>query len=159
MCKWDSCGGRALWFRTTGHAISGSFFLTEKSLLNYWPWAHNSWTVKRSNLPLNCSKPSIFISGRFSTVVCYSNHVFATVIAVLSLFYLFIFAEYLKNHSKSQKNHKIENLILLYSTWVNLHSEHIIRYALVQSFCCSFRLIGFFWFIQFLDLLDHIYIF
>jgi hypothetical protein len=52
--------------------------------------------------------------------------------------FLFIFAESLKNHNKSQKNHKIENLILLDSTWVDLHSELITWYALVQSFCCSF---------------------
>jgi hypothetical protein len=49
-------------------------------------------------------------------------------------FFFFIYlAEYLKNHSKSQKNHKIENLILLDFTWVDLHSEHIISYALVQQ--------------------------
>jgi hypothetical protein len=42
-------------------------------------------------------------------------------------------AESLKNHSKSQKNHKMENLILLDSTWVDLHSEYIIWYALVQQ--------------------------
>ena len=32
----------------------------------------------------------------------------------------------LKNHSKSQKNHKIKNLIVLDSKWVDLHSEYII---------------------------------
>jgi hypothetical protein len=41
---------------------------------------------------------------------------FATVTVVLSLSFLFIFAESLKNHSKSQKNDKIENPILLDST-------------------------------------------
>jgi hypothetical protein len=45
----------------------------------------------------------------------------------------------LKNHSKSQKNQKIKNLILLDYTWVDLHSGHIIWYALVQYFCCGFR--------------------
>jgi hypothetical protein len=35
---------------------------------------------------------------------------------VLSFSFLFISAESLKNHSKLQKNHKIENLILLDST-------------------------------------------
>jgi hypothetical protein len=38
---------------------------------------------------------------------------FATVTAVLTFSFLFISAEFFKNHSKSQKNHKIENLILL----------------------------------------------
>jgi hypothetical protein len=52
---------------------------------------------------------------------------------------LLIFAESLKNHSKSQKNYKMENLILLDSTWVDLYNEHIIWSALVQNFCCSFR--------------------
>ena len=37
----------------------------------------------------------------------------------------------LKNHSKSQKNHKMENPIVLDSKWVDLHSEYIIWYALV----------------------------
>ena len=58
---------------------------------------------------------------------------------VLFFCFLFISVEYLKNHSKSQKNHKIENLILLDSTWVDLYSEHIIWYVLIQSFCCGFR--------------------
>ena len=37
----------------------------------------------------------------------------------------------LKNHRKSQKNHKMENSIVLDSKWVDLHSEHIIWYPLV----------------------------
>ena len=45
----------------------------------------------------------------------------------------------LKNHSKSQKNYKIENLIVLYFKWVDLHSEYIIWYVLVYIFCYSFR--------------------
>ena len=40
----------------------------------------------------------------------------------------------LKNNSKSQKNHKIENPIVLDSKWVDLHNEHIIWYALVHFF-------------------------
>jgi hypothetical protein len=43
------------------------------------------------------------------TVDCYSD-------SVLSFSLLFISAESLKNHSKSQKNRKMENLILLDST-------------------------------------------
>ena len=50
----------------------------------------------------------------------------------------------LKNHSKSQKNHKMENPIVLDSKWVDLHNEHIIWYALVYYFCCSFRSMLFF---------------
>jgi hypothetical protein len=76
--------------------------------------------------------------------IYYSNHGFARYplvcynTGVLSFPFLFISVESLKNHSKSQKNHKMENLILLDSTWVDLHSEHIIWYALVQSCCCRF---------------------
>ena len=39
-----------------------------------------------------------------------------------------------KNHSKSQKNHKMKNSIVLDSKWVDLHSEYIIWYALVHFF-------------------------
>jgi hypothetical protein len=44
----------------------------------------------------------------------------------VAVLFLFIFAEYLKNHSKSQKNHKIENLIFVglhmsKSNFVGLH--------------------------------------
>jgi len=44
------------------------------------------------------------------------NGDFATVMIVLSFSFLIILAESLKNHNKSQKNHKIDNLILLHST-------------------------------------------
>jgi hypothetical protein len=54
--------------------------------------------------------------SRFGQRFCYSNYGFAAVTAVLTFLFLFISAESLKNHSKSQKNHKIENLILLDST-------------------------------------------
>ena len=39
-----------------------------------------------------------------------------------------------KNHSKSQKNHKMKNPIVLDSKWVDLHIEYIIWYALVHFF-------------------------
>ena len=45
-----------------------------------------------------------------------------------------ILVEYLKNHSKLYKNHKIENQILLDSTLLDLCSEYIISYILVQMF-------------------------
>ena len=46
----------------------------------------------------------------------------------------------LKNHSKSQKNHKIKNLIVLDSKWVDLHSEYIIWYDLVYFFVVALDL-------------------
>jgi len=57
---------------------------------------------------------------------CYKGFVFFS--------FLFISTKYLKNHSKLQENHKIENLILLDSTWAYLHSKYIIWYTLVQMF-------------------------
>jgi hypothetical protein len=41
---------------------------------------------------------------------------YATVNGVFAFFFLFISAESLKNHSKSPKNYKMENPILLHST-------------------------------------------
>jgi hypothetical protein len=72
-------------------------------------------------------KPSVLHPELFKTVqitpwsgfgrrICYNNNDFATVTVVLTFLFLFISVESLKNHSKSQKNHKIENLILLDST-------------------------------------------
>ena len=57
--------------------------------------------------------------------------------------FMFILTEFWKNHSKTQKNHKIENLIWLDSIWVDIRSEHIIWYTLVQIFCNIFRYILF----------------
>jgi hypothetical protein len=67
-----------------------------------WGGLFNPQTMKRSNLPPKLSKTVYFIPWdsfirRFATVTIAS----ATV------------AESLKNHSKSQKNHKMKNLILL----------------------------------------------
>jgi hypothetical protein len=69
----------------------------------------------------------------YNAVSCCSNGCF-----VFFLFYLFLLNlwKIIVNH---RKNHKNGNSILLDSTWVDLHSEHIIWYALVQSFCCNFR--------------------
>ena len=64
--------------------------------------------------------------------------------AVLSFYFLFILVESLKNDSKSQKNHKIENIIFLDSTWVDLHTKYIIWYTFVQSFYCNFRYMFFY---------------
>jgi hypothetical protein len=98
------------------------------------------WNFFRCVIPvhglLKCVIPVHGIHGRrFTTVnggmlrltvVCYS---------IRFLSFLIYFVWIFKNHSKSQKNHKMEKSILLYSTWVDLHSEYIIWYALVQSFC------------------------
>ena len=40
-----------------------------------------------------------------------------------------------KIHNKSNKNHKMVNLVLLNSTQIELHCEHIKSYALVQNNC------------------------
>ena len=82
--------------------------------LNYETVWFTPWTFQN-----RLFYPQAVFSGGFATVTagCYS---------VRSFVFFFIFAESLKNHSKSQKNHKMENLILLDSTWVDLHSEHII---------------------------------
>jgi hypothetical protein len=66
-----------------------------------------SQTIKPDFLP-QLFKTGQITPKRFWTAVCYSNDGF--------VFFLFIFAKSLKNHSKSQKNHKIENPILLNST-------------------------------------------
>jgi uncharacterized membrane protein len=73
--------------------------------------------MKRSNLLLEFCKtgqitPRAVLGGGFATVTV----VFATVTAVCLFLFLFISPESLKNHSKSQKNHKMENPIFLDST-------------------------------------------
>ena len=76
-------------------------------------------TMKRSNLPHERSKTVYFTLRRFSAAGCYSNmSCYSTIgFATVAGFCLFLIsAESLKNHSKSQKNHKMENLILLDST-------------------------------------------
>jgi hypothetical protein len=61
-------------------------------------------TMKQSNLPPELFKTVYFTPGAVLDGGCYSNHGFATV------------TESLKNHSKSQKNYKMKNAILLDST-------------------------------------------
>ena len=77
------------------------------------------------------SPPLTFQTVHFTSLERFWR-LFATVTVVLSFsFFKKILVESLKNHSKSQKNHKIENTILLDSTWVDIRSEYIIWYTLV----------------------------
>jgi hypothetical protein len=57
-------------------------------------------------------------------------------ISMVVFIYLFMFisAKSLKIHSKSQKIHKMESPIMLDSTRMDLHGEHMIYYVLAQSF-------------------------
>ena len=86
---------------------------------------------------LNFSNRAFYLPRAVLKAVCYSNRSF------VFFFFKKISIESLKNHSKSQKNHKIKNPILLDSTWVNIRSEYIIWYTLVQFFYCNFRYILF----------------
>ena len=86
---------------------------------------------------LNFSNRAFYLPRAVLKTVCYSNRSF------VFFFFKKISVESLKNHSKSQKNHKIENPILLDSTWVDIRSEYIIWYTLVQFFYCNFRYILF----------------
>ena len=87
---------------------------------------------------LNFSNRPFYLPRAVLKAVCYSNRSF------VFFFFKKISIESLKNHSKSQKNHKIENPILLDSTWVDIRSEYIIWYTLVQFFYCNFRYILFY---------------
>ena len=87
----------------------------------------SSSTIKPDTTPPSSSKT------RHVTSLAISVGVFSPF-----LWYLFLL-DYWKNHSKSQKNCKIENLVLLDSTWLDLYSKHMMWYALVQNICSSFR--------------------
>ena len=53
---------------------------------------------------------------------------------------LFKMAKTCKIHNKSNKNHKMLNLVLLNSTQIVLHYEHIKSYGLVQNNCLKITL-------------------
>jgi hypothetical protein len=77
------------------------------------PLNYEGWTTSPPTYEPICITPWTFQnqlncapeSGYITEAVCYSN-------------------------SKSQKNHKMENQILLDSTWVDIYSEHIIWHVL-----------------------------
>jgi hypothetical protein len=89
-----------------------SFFFRQslRNLPNY-----PSWTISPTNYKTRFYTPKLFKTGQITPQVIL-NGGFATMMVVLSFSFLFIFAEFLKNHSKSKENHKIENSILLDST-------------------------------------------
>jgi hypothetical protein len=72
---------------------------------------------------LSFSNRAFYLPGAVLKAGCYSkrwyatvNGGFATVSVFCLFFFLFILSESLKNHSKSQKNYKIKNSILLHYT-------------------------------------------
>jgi len=114
----------------------------EKVYLNPPPFIHG--LLHPSNYKTVCFTPWTFQNrlfyplGGFQRRVCYSNSGLLQYRWFwISFFYLFSVIFW-----KIIVNHKMKNIILLDSTWVVLHSEYIIRYALVQIFFCNFRLIG-----------------
>ena len=78
----------------------------------------------QSEFPPWTMKPSVWTprtrnTGYFTSLTSFSKW--------FSFFsFIFILTKYLKNYSKSYKNHKIENQILLDSTLLDLCSEYII---------------------------------
>ena len=106
-----------------------SFFFRQKSILppptitKVWFSSYNYKTGYFTSL--NFSNRPFYLPRAVLKAVCYSNRSF------VFFFFKKISVESLKNHSKSQKNHKIENPILLDSTRVDIRSEYIIWYTLV----------------------------
>ena len=69
-----------------------------------------------------------FLNSRYRT----SNLRRWFLLVVYLFSFMFILDKTLKNYSESQKNHKIDILILLYFTWVDICSEYIIWYNLLK---------------------------
>jgi hypothetical protein len=72
--------------------------------------SHHPQPTKPDVLPPNYPKPDKLPPEAVL------DGLFATVTAVLYFFFFVISTESLKNHSKSQKNRKMKNLVLLDST-------------------------------------------
>jgi hypothetical protein len=100
------------WQSTFASSVKSQKFVGKKSLDNptYGVGSHHPRPVKPDVLPPNYLKPDKSPLRQFWTAVCYSK------VGFVFFFPFFISAESLKKHSKSQKNHKMENLILLDST-------------------------------------------
>ena len=87
---------------------------------DYWA-KYSKWTAQ-----IRCSRLQA-MDLKFVTWAMYSHpavtYLFEWVWGRFYYFsFIFILTESLKNHSKSQKNHKIENPNLLDSTWLDIHS-------------------------------------
>ena len=122
------------------------------SSLAYWKGKSLFYLLQLSSkfgFPPTTIKPGISPPSTFQTVHFTSLErfwrLFATVTIVLSFSFLKKFQlnlwKIIVNH---KKNHKIENPILLDSTWVDIRSEYIIWYTLVQFFYCNFIYIFFY---------------
>jgi hypothetical protein len=82
------------------------------------PPSYREWNTSPPQLWNRINYPPNFSEPDKSPPEVVWNSGFATV-TVVWIFSFFISVETLKNHNKSQKNHKIENPILLDSTWVD----------------------------------------
>jgi hypothetical protein len=117
------------WWRGGGFAQGFSAFSRERrtsgrervgEIFAIWPFAKNLplWKGKKST-------SSTTYEGWKATPLIYQNG-FLT--SELSKIGQITPKAVLKNHTKSQKNHKMENSIMLDSKWVYLHNEYIIWY-------------------------------
>jgi len=61
---------------------------------------------------------------RYTSLSLKTDHLTSMAVSFDGFSFMFISAKFLKNHSKSQENHKIENPVVLNSALVDLHSKH-----------------------------------